>query len=140
MVDALASKAGLFIHGVKTEIVVVGQPVTLPTFLRSGKEQLLTVSLTYLGSFLANDGLMTRGMSITSVHWSRSVGFQGIWASQSWALLKIRACIVLHIRFAYFIVRLRSVNMDEGSDGQTEGNSFWTCPPAGVANVVQPFF
>eukprot|EP00955_Chlamydomonas_euryale_P099770 365242-Chlamydomonas_euryale.AAC.7 len=55
MVDALASKYGLFINASKTEIMVIGRPMTLPTFKLSGKELLVTDSFKYLGSFFADD-------------------------------------------------------------------------------------
>eukprot|EP00955_Chlamydomonas_euryale_P064851 359093-Chlamydomonas_euryale.AAC.7 len=44
MVDAVASKYGRFIDAAKTEVMVVGRPMTLPTFKLSGKELLVTDS------------------------------------------------------------------------------------------------
>eukprot|EP00955_Chlamydomonas_euryale_P045098 353069-Chlamydomonas_euryale.AAC.6 len=58
MIGAVASKYGLSTNAAKTEIMVVGRPVTLSTFQLSGKELLVTDSLTYLGSFFADDGSM----------------------------------------------------------------------------------
>eukprot|EP00955_Chlamydomonas_euryale_P038228 351032-Chlamydomonas_euryale.AAC.9 len=71
MADAVASKYGLLINAAKTKIMVVGRPMTLPTFKLSGKELLVTDSLNTLGSLFADDGSMSRErwMSETSVLW-----------------------------------------------------------------------
>eukprot|EP00955_Chlamydomonas_euryale_P048798 354078-Chlamydomonas_euryale.AAC.4 len=47
MVDSIAMKYGLFINAAKTEIMVVGRPMTLPTFKLSGKELLVTDTFKY---------------------------------------------------------------------------------------------
>eukprot|EP00955_Chlamydomonas_euryale_P115185 366333-Chlamydomonas_euryale.AAC.11 len=51
MADAVALKYGLFIYTAKTEIIMIGQPMTLPTFKLSGKELRVTDSFK-LGVFL----------------------------------------------------------------------------------------
>eukprot|EP00955_Chlamydomonas_euryale_P090662 364560-Chlamydomonas_euryale.AAC.6 len=66
LVDAVASKNG-FLKAAKTEIRVVGRPMTLPTFKLSGKDLLITDSFKYLGAFVADDGLMSREMDVRSV-------------------------------------------------------------------------
>ena len=82
MVDAVASKYGLFINAAKTEIMVVGRPMTLPTFKLSGKELLVTDSFRYLGSFFADDGSMSREMDVRNVRALAAFRqFQDIWAS-----------------------------------------------------------
>eukprot|EP00955_Chlamydomonas_euryale_P076002 362520-Chlamydomonas_euryale.AAC.9 len=60
LIDAVASKYGLFVNAAKTEIMVVGRPMTLPTFKLSGKELLVTDSFKYLGPFFADDGSTSR--------------------------------------------------------------------------------
>eukprot|EP00955_Chlamydomonas_euryale_P074081 361935-Chlamydomonas_euryale.AAC.6 len=52
----------------KDEIMVVGRRVTLPLFKLSGKELLVTDSLTYLRSFFVDDGSMSRDMDVRNVH------------------------------------------------------------------------
>eukprot|EP00955_Chlamydomonas_euryale_P071365 361052-Chlamydomonas_euryale.AAC.1 len=67
MVDAIASKYGLLINEAKTEIMVVGRIMPLPTFKPSGKELLVTDGSKYLGSFFADDGSMSREMHVRNV-------------------------------------------------------------------------
>eukprot|EP00955_Chlamydomonas_euryale_P061242 357956-Chlamydomonas_euryale.AAC.2 len=64
MVDEVASEYGLFISAAKTEIMVVGRPMTLPTFKLSGEELLVTDSFKYLGSFFADDESMSGEMDV----------------------------------------------------------------------------
>eukprot|EP00955_Chlamydomonas_euryale_P045597 353185-Chlamydomonas_euryale.AAC.1 len=78
-VDAVASKYGLFINAAETEIMVVRRPMTLPTFKLSGKELLVTDSLKYLGSFIADDRSMSREMDVRAL--AAFCQFQDIWAS-----------------------------------------------------------
>eukprot|EP00955_Chlamydomonas_euryale_P050367 354542-Chlamydomonas_euryale.AAC.4 len=47
--------------------MVVGRPMTLPTFKLSGKELLVADSFKYLGSFFADDGSMSRKMDVRNV-------------------------------------------------------------------------
>eukprot|EP00955_Chlamydomonas_euryale_P067152 359761-Chlamydomonas_euryale.AAC.1 len=64
---ARASKYGFLIYAAKTEIMVVGQPMTLPTFKLSGKELLVTASFQYLGSFFVDDGSTRRVMDVRNI-------------------------------------------------------------------------
>eukprot|EP00955_Chlamydomonas_euryale_P072722 361493-Chlamydomonas_euryale.AAC.3 len=61
--------------------MIVGRPMTLPTFKLSGKELLVTNSFKFLESFFADVGSMSRGMDVRNV---RAVAafrqFQDIWA------------------------------------------------------------
>eukprot|EP00955_Chlamydomonas_euryale_P034173 349707-Chlamydomonas_euryale.AAC.2 len=66
----------------QTEIMVVGQPITLPTFKLSGKELLVTDSFKYLESFFADDGSMRTEMDVRNVRaLAAFCQFQDIWAS-----------------------------------------------------------
>eukprot|EP00955_Chlamydomonas_euryale_P099367 365214-Chlamydomonas_euryale.AAC.2 len=80
--DAVASKYGLLIYAMKTEMMVAGRPMTLPTFKLSGKELLVTDSFKYLGAFFADDGSMSREMDVQNVRaLAAFCEFQDIWAS-----------------------------------------------------------
>eukprot|EP00955_Chlamydomonas_euryale_P059342 357353-Chlamydomonas_euryale.AAC.2 len=67
MVDAVASKHGIFLNAAKTEMMVVGRLMTLPTLSRSlsptlslsGEELLAAGSFRYLGYCFAEDGSMS---------------------------------------------------------------------------------
>eukprot|EP00955_Chlamydomonas_euryale_P050224 354489-Chlamydomonas_euryale.AAC.3 len=67
MVDAVASKYGLFVNAANTKTTVVGQPMTLPTYNLSGKELLVTDSFKYLRSFFADDESMSREMDVHNI-------------------------------------------------------------------------
>eukprot|EP00955_Chlamydomonas_euryale_P075345 362292-Chlamydomonas_euryale.AAC.6 len=59
--------------------MMVGRPITLPTFKLSGKELLVIDSFKYVGSFFADDGSMSREMDVCALAAFRQ--FQDTWAS-----------------------------------------------------------
>eukprot|EP00955_Chlamydomonas_euryale_P031597 331650-Chlamydomonas_euryale.AAC.1 len=98
--------------------------MTLPTFKLSGKELLVTDGFKYLGAFFADDGPISREMDVRNVcPLAAFRQFQDIWASPKLSN-KQKNGRVPHICFAHFLVRLRNVDMDGGSDGQARGHSF----------------
>eukprot|EP00955_Chlamydomonas_euryale_P075572 362362-Chlamydomonas_euryale.AAC.5 len=81
-VDVVAAKHGLFVNAAKTQIMVIGRPMALPTCKLSGKELLVADSFKYLGSFFADDGSTSSDMDVRSVRaLATFCHFQVIWAS-----------------------------------------------------------
>eukprot|EP00955_Chlamydomonas_euryale_P037052 350636-Chlamydomonas_euryale.AAC.2 len=68
MVGAVASKYGFFNNAAETVTMMVGQHVTLLTFKLSGKQLLVTDSVKYFKSFIADGGSMSREMDVRNVH------------------------------------------------------------------------
>eukprot|EP00955_Chlamydomonas_euryale_P079920 363357-Chlamydomonas_euryale.AAC.19 len=58
-VDTIPSKYGLLINAAKTEVMVVGRPMTWPTWKLSIKELLATDTFKYFGVFLWDYGPTT---------------------------------------------------------------------------------
>eukprot|EP00955_Chlamydomonas_euryale_P063458 358672-Chlamydomonas_euryale.AAC.5 len=62
--------------------MVIGRPMTLPTFKLSGKQLLVTESFKYVGSFFADDGSTSRVIDVRNVRAMIAFRqFQDIWAS-----------------------------------------------------------
>eukprot|EP00955_Chlamydomonas_euryale_P037509 350792-Chlamydomonas_euryale.AAC.2 len=106
-------------HLAKTEIMVVGRPMTLPTFKLSGKELLVTDGCKYLRSFFADDGSISREMDLRCV--CALAAFQYVWASPK--LSNNGKCMCIARLFCPFCCTA-NVDMYGGSDAQARGHSF----------------
>eukprot|EP00955_Chlamydomonas_euryale_P082223 363690-Chlamydomonas_euryale.AAC.6 len=96
------------------EIMVVGRPMTLLTFKLSGKELLIT------GRSMSED------MDVQHVH--ALAAFH-----ETWACPKLSNQQIMDSKWqshlSIFLCGFRMWDMDGGSNGQTRGQSFYSCLP-----------